>query len=58
MASNTMMADVGDGVIDFSEIFGLNKISGLKHYFVERDDPSDSMLSAERSFKAMLTLDF
>ena len=58
MASNTMMADVGDGVIDFSEIFGLNKISGLKHYFVERDDPSDSMLSAERSFKAMLKLDF
>ena len=58
MASNTMMADVGDGIIDFSEIFGLNKISGLKHYFVERDDPSDSMLSAERSFKAMLKLDF
>ena len=26
MASNTMMADVGDGIIDFSEIFGLNKI--------------------------------
>ena len=58
MASNTMMADVGDGIIDFSEIFALNKISGLKHYFVERDDPSDSMLSAERSFKAMLKLDF
>ena len=58
MASNTMMADVGDGIIDFSEIFGLYKISGLKHYFVERDDPSDSMLSAERSFKSMLKLDF
>ena len=58
MASNTMMADVGDGVIDFSEIFSLSNISGLKHYFVERDDPSDSILSAERSYNAMLKLDF
>ena len=58
MASNTMMADVGDGVIDFSEIFSLSNISGLKHYFVERDDPSDSIFSAERSFNAMLKLDF
>ena len=58
MASNTMMADVGDGVINFSEIFSLSNISGLKHYFVERDDPSDSILSAERSYNAMLKLDF
>jgi len=58
MASNSMMADVGDGVINFSEIFSLSNISGLKHYFVERDDPSDSILSAERSYNAMLKLDF
>jgi sugar phosphate isomerase/epimerase len=58
MASNTMMADVGDGVINFSEIFSLSNTSGLKHYFVERDDPSDSILSAERSYNAMLKLDF
>ena len=58
MGPSSAMADVGAGVIDFEAIFSLNKIAGLKHYFVERDDPTDSFQSASNSFNAMAKLDF
>ena len=58
MQSNTKMADVGDGVINFSEIFKYNEVAGLEHYYVERDDPPNSLKTASRSYDAMLELNF
>ena len=34
-------ACVGDGQIDFAEIFGLYKMAGVRHYIVEHDQPAD-----------------
>ncbi len=33
------MTNVGSGVIDFQSIFDMSKLAGLKHYFVEHDNP-------------------
>lgn len=40
--------DLGEGIIDFPEIFALSKIAGVKHYIVENDEPKDSAVSLER----------
>ena len=58
MAADTSMADVGDGTIDFAAIFAASDLAGLKHYFVERDDPSDSFTTAENSYAAASELAF
>ena len=50
------MADVGSGTIDFKTI--LAKAKGVDSYFVERDDPTDPMASAEASFKYLSQLEF
>jgi sugar phosphate isomerase/epimerase len=56
MASDGSMRDVGEGIIDFEEIFKLRKLSGLEHYYVEHDNPPDSLMTASRSFDALLKL--
>ena len=38
-----MMVDVGEGYIDFAKIFAASEKAGLKHYFVEHDNPKSSM---------------
>ena len=58
MAPSTKMADVGAGIIDFSAIFALNKMAGLEHFFAERDDPPDSLVTASNCFNAMLKLEY
>ncbi len=50
------MVDVGAGEIDFPALF--NAGSGLKHYFVEHDRPSDPMASIKRSIAAVRTMRF
>lgn len=52
------MADVGDGKIDFAGIFAASEQAGFQHYFVERDDPPDSLISAARSYAATAKLEF
>jgi sugar phosphate isomerase/epimerase len=44
------MVDVGDGIIDFASLVPLAEGAGLKHAFVEHDDPDDPLASARRSF--------
>jgi len=56
MASDGSMRDVGEGIINFEEIFKLRKLSGLEHYYVEHDNPPDSLMTASRSFDALLKL--
>ena len=51
-------ADVGEGEIDFGPIFAARKRSGVKHYFVERDDAASdsegSLGSAEDSYNNLV----
>ncbi len=58
MAPSTKMSDVGAGVIDFSAIFAHNKKAGLEHFFAERDDPPNSLVTASNSFNAMLKFEY
>ena len=47
------MADVGQGEIDFSEIFSYAETAGIKHFFVEHDFPEDGMNSVAYSFNTL-----
>ncbi|HVW13564.1 MAG TPA: sugar phosphate isomerase/epimerase [Mucilaginibacter sp.] len=44
-------APVGEGVVDFKDIFANVKIAGAKHYFVEHDMPKDAFASITTSYK-------
>jgi sugar phosphate isomerase/epimerase len=55
-APDHKMADVGSGTIDFKAV--LSHAKGIENYFVERDDPTDSMASAMASFKYLSQLEF
>jgi sugar phosphate isomerase/epimerase len=52
------MADVGDGEIDFAGIFADSEQAGFQHYYVERDDPPDSIISAANSYSAAAKIEF
>ena len=52
MAADGRMADVGDGGIDFAAIFASGDLAGFKHYYIERDDATDTLQSAARSYQA------
>ena len=58
MAADGSIADVGDGRIDFPAVFAAADVAGLKHYFVERDDPQVSMETASRSYAAISAMTF
>ena len=46
-------APVGEGVVDFKDVFANVKIAGAKHYFVEHDMPKDAFESLTTSYKAL-----
>ncbi|MEP7384400.1 MAG: sugar phosphate isomerase/epimerase [Gemmatimonadota bacterium] len=50
------MTEVGAGVIPFKTYFAKAKQAGIEHYFVERDNPTDSFASIATSFKALTAL--
>lgn len=52
------MADVGAGTIDFAKIFAAQKMSGMKHVYVERDDAPDPFQSATTSYRYLSGLNF
>ena len=58
MAEEEKMVAVGSGNMDFAEIFAQSKLAGLKHYFVEHDNPADPFASIESSFKHLSKLEF
>lgn len=51
------MAEVGSGVIDWAEIFRHRERAGIRHYFVEHDDPEDPFRSVEKSFRFLSRLE-
>ena len=52
------MTDVGSGVMDWKRIFAAHQKAGIRHYFVEHDNPADPMQSIRRSAEYLKTLRF
>ncbi len=50
------MVDVGDGVIDFAPLIALAERQGLRHAFVEHDQPSDAIDSIRRSLRHLKSI--
>ncbi len=50
------MMDVGQGTLDFPALFAAG--TGLKHYFVEHDQPADAMASIRTSYRAVSAMRF
>jgi sugar phosphate isomerase/epimerase len=57
-APERRMMDVGKGEIDFARIFAERKLAGMKHFFVEHDNPADPMASIQTSFRYLSHLEF
>jgi sugar phosphate isomerase/epimerase len=57
-APKYVMHDVGAGVIDWKKVFKMSKEAGIKHYFVEHDDPGDAYKSIAASYAYLKHLDF
>jgi sugar phosphate isomerase/epimerase len=54
----TILADVGKGIIDWKRIFAHSEQAGIRHYFVEHDDPKDSIDTARVSYEYLERLRF
>jgi len=50
------MTDVGAGTIDFRAIIEKGKPQGLRHWFIEHDNPSDPIASVRASALAMVQI--
>ena len=55
---NDMMTEVGSGVIDWKSIFAKADLAGIKHYFVEHDNPMLPFMSVEKSYQYLKQLTF
>lgn len=58
MDSLGRMSPVGNGTIDFAEIFSHSDSAGFKHYFVEHDNPGDGIASIASSIYTMRNIRF
>lgn len=52
------MVDVGSGKIDFRRIFADRAKAGIRHFFVEHDQPPDPLASVRASFEHLKSLEF
>jgi sugar phosphate isomerase/epimerase len=50
--------DVGSGTIDFRSIFAQSDKAGIKHYFVEHDEPKDPIATIRNSYNYLHKLTF
>ena len=53
MAADGKMVNVGEGVIDFGQLFKHADRAGIQHYFVEHDEPTDALKDARKSYSAL-----
>src|SRR5436305_2559871 len=53
-----MMTEVGSGVIDWKAIFAKAEVAGIKHYFVEHDEPMLPFESILKSYNYLKQLSF
>jgi sugar phosphate isomerase/epimerase len=56
--ANGNMTDVGRGVIDWKAIFAKSDVAGIKHYFVEYDNPPDPFASSQACYEYVKNLRF
>lgn len=52
------MVEVGAGRIDFKRIFARSAQAGIRHYFVEHDEPADPLASIKASYDHLSRLEF
>jgi sugar phosphate isomerase/epimerase len=52
------MVDVGKGVIDWKKIFAHSAEAGIKHYYVEHDNPPHALDDIKVSFDYLKNLEF
>ena len=52
------IVDVGKGTIDFRSIFAQSDKAGIKHYFVEHDQPTDPIATIRNSYNYLHALRF
>jgi len=52
------MTDVGKGRIDFAAIFAARRRAGIRHFFVEHDEPADAWASITASYAYLKRLRF
>ncbi len=57
-APEYQMRDVGKGTIDFAKLFAARAQAGMKHFFVEHDNPTDPMASIRTSYRYLDALRF
>ena len=50
MSADGEMTAVGDGTIDFASLFASSDGAGIRHYFVEHDNPADPFESIRTSY--------
>jgi sugar phosphate isomerase/epimerase len=57
MAADGSMAAAGAGTLDFAALFALREEAGMRHYFVEHDNPADPFqsIAASRDYLRSLT---
>ena len=55
---NGRMADVGQGSIDWKNLFAHDDKAGIKHYFVENDDPKSAFNDIKISYNYLRDLRF
>ena len=58
MAKDGGFADVGRGTIDFKKIFAQSGKAGIKHYFVENDEPKSPLQDIRISYQYLEKLRF
>jgi len=52
------MTEVGSGIIDWKRIFAKSGEAGIKHSFVEHDNPSSPFESITKSYQYLQQLRF
>src|SRR6266704_214510 len=52
------MTEVGKGVVDWKAIFAKADLAGIKHYFVEHDEPKSPFESIQTSYEYLKNLRF
>lgn len=55
---NGTMTEVGSGIVDWKGIFAKSDLAGIKHYFVEHDDPKSPFESIQASYTYLKELRF
>ncbi len=58
MGADGRFADVGTGSLPFKRYFAKARAAGIRHYFVEHDQPGDAFASIERSYQYLSKLEF